>query len=170
MGRGALPKSLPPQIFMLATWSYKDRDTPFHRLDPRAQIVFVVCALLATVLIWDLRLLIIPLALALAQIALARLTWRDLRRFFLVAGFFIVFLTLLTLLTGRGGVSIYDVEHPIRQWQLFGLTLTLSAERLAFAMTQTDAPIHPGGAADRADLHHPPGLVWRDVPAAWPVR
>lgn len=136
MGRGALPKSLPPQIFMLATWSYKDRDTPFHRLDPRAQIVFVVCALLATVLIWDLRLLIIPLALALAQIALARLTWRDLRRFFLVAGFFIVFLTLLTLLTGRGGVSIYDVEHPIRQWQLFGLTLTLSAERLAFAMTQ----------------------------------
>jgi energy-coupling factor transport system permease protein len=121
---------------MLATWSYKDRDSLVHRLDPRARIVFVVCALLATVLIWDLRLVLIPLALAVAQIVLARLTWRDLRRFFLVICFFIVFLTLLTLLTGRGGVSVYEVEHPIGQWRLFGLTLTLSAERLAFAVTQ----------------------------------
>jgi energy-coupling factor transport system permease protein len=121
---------------MLATWSYKDLDTPIHRLDPRARIVFVVCVLLATVLIWDLRLLLIPLALALGQIFLARLTWRDLRRAVLLIGFLIVFLTLLTLLTGRGGVDVYDVEHPIGQWRVFGLTLTLSTERLAFAMTQ----------------------------------
>ena len=68
---------------MLATWSYKERNTIIQRLDPRARIVFATCLLLATVLIWDLRLLLVPLALALAQLALARLTWRETRRFWL---------------------------------------------------------------------------------------
>ena len=121
---------------MLATWSYKERDTVIQRLDPRARIVFATCLLLATVLIWDLRLLLVPLALALAQLALARLTWRETRRFWLAISFFMVFLTLLTLLTGRGGVDVYRVEHPIGQAHIFGLAVTISAERLAFAAAQ----------------------------------
>ena len=121
---------------MFATWSYKERDTLIQRLDPRARIIFTICALLATVLIWDLRLLLIPLGLAVAQLALARLTWRETRRFWLLIGFFIVFLTLLTLVTGRGGVGIYSVEHPIWQGRILGLPYMISAERLAFALAQ----------------------------------
>lgn len=121
---------------MLATWSYKDRDTLVQRLDPRARIIFTICMVLATVLIWDLRLLLVPFGLALGQLALARLAWREVRRFWLVIGFFMVFLTLLTLLTGQGGVGVYNVEHMIWQGRILGLPLTLSAERLAFAATQ----------------------------------
>src|SRR5262245_6871168 len=103
---------------MIATWSYKERDTIIERLDPRARIIFTLCMLLATILLWDLRLLLVLFAIAVGQLLLARLTWRELRRFALVVGFFIVFLTLLTLLTGRGGASLYDVEHVIWQGQL----------------------------------------------------
>jgi energy-coupling factor transport system permease protein len=121
---------------MLASWSYKDRDTIIQRLDPRTRVIFLICATLATVLIWDLRLLLIPFGLALAQLVLARLTWRELRRFWIAISLFIVFTTVLTLLTGRGGVGVYEVEHPIWQGRLFGLGYMFSAERLAFALAQ----------------------------------
>jgi energy-coupling factor transport system permease protein len=121
---------------MIATWSYKDRDTFVQQLDPRARFIFVGCASLATVLVWDLRLTLISFGLALAQLFLARLTWRELRRFWLVVGFLIMFLTLLTLLTGRGGAGVYEVEHMIWQGRVLGLPISISAERLAFALTQ----------------------------------
>jgi energy-coupling factor transport system permease protein len=121
---------------MIATWSYKDRDTIVQRLDPRARVIFTGGILLATILLWDLRLLLVLFAIALAFLFSARLAWRELRRFCLLVGFFIVFLTLLTLLTGRGGAAIYDAEHPIARARLFGLAFTFSAERLAFALTQ----------------------------------
>jgi energy-coupling factor transport system permease protein len=121
---------------MLATWSYKERDTLVQRLDPRARIIFVFCVTLATVLTWDARLLLIPFGLAVLQLILARLTWRETRRFWLTISFFIVFLTLLTLLTGRGGVGVYSAEHPLWQGHILGLPLRISAERLAFAASQ----------------------------------
>src|SRR5690349_19305314 len=106
---------------MLATWSYKDRDMVIQRLDPRSRVIFLFCATLATVLIWDLRLLLILFGLALAQLLLARLTWRELRRFWIAAGLFIIFTTMLTLLTGRGGAGVYTIEHPIWRGRLLGL-------------------------------------------------
>jgi energy-coupling factor transport system permease protein len=121
---------------MIATWSYKERDTVIQRLDPRARVIFTLCMLLATVLLWDLRLLLVLFAIAVGQLLLARLAWREIRRFGLVVGFFIVFLTVLTLLTGRGGAGVYAVEHPIWQGRLLGLTVTISPERLAFALAQ----------------------------------
>src|SRR5262249_59309650 len=105
---------------MLATWSYKERDTVVQRLDPRARVIFMITTSIATVLVWDLRLVLIPFVLTLAELFLARLSWRELRRFVLVAGAFISFLTLLTLLTGRGGAGIYTVEHAIWQGRLLG--------------------------------------------------
>lgn len=121
---------------MLANLSYKERDTLIQRLDPRARLIFAACAVLATVLLWDLRWLLALLALALGQFLLARLTWRETRRFWLFVTTIFVVLTLLTLLTGRGGVGVYARETPIWQGRALGLTLTLSAERLAFAAAQ----------------------------------
>jgi energy-coupling factor transport system permease protein len=121
---------------MLATWSYKQRDTIVQRLDPRARVIFMIVSSIATVLIWDLRLVLIPFALTLAELILARLSWRELRRFVLVAGMFIGFLTLLTLLTGRGGAGMYTAEHVIWQPRFLGLPIIISAERLALAATQ----------------------------------
>src|SRR5262245_25144175 len=121
---------------MLATWSYKERATFIQRLDPRTRIIAMFVLSLATVMVWDLRLALIPFGLTLLALYFARLRWHEVRRFVLVISIFIVFLTLLTLLTGRGGVDVYDIEHPIWQGRLLGLTVTISAERLAFALTQ----------------------------------
>jgi energy-coupling factor transport system permease protein len=121
---------------MLATWSYKERDTIIQRLDPRSRVIFMIATLFATVPIWDLRLVLIPFALTIAELILARLTWRELRRFVLFVSAFVTFLTLLTLLTGRGGTGVYTAEHVIWQGHLLGLPIVISAERLAFAATQ----------------------------------
>src|SRR5690349_9847557 len=117
---------------MLATWSYRERPTFIQRLDPRARIIAMFALTLATAMIWDLRLTLIPFGLTLLALYLARLTWKEVRRFVIVVSFFIGFLTLLTLLTGRGGVSVFDVEHPIWHGRMLGLTITISVERLAF--------------------------------------
>lgn len=121
---------------MLASWSYKDRDTIVQRIDPRARVIFMFVTSVAIVFVWDLRLVLIPFALTLAELILSRLSWRELRRFVLVASAFIGFLTLLTLLTGRGGAGIYTVEHVIWRARFLGLPIVISAERLALAATQ----------------------------------
>jgi energy-coupling factor transport system permease protein len=121
---------------MLATWSYKERPTFIQRLDPRARIIAMFTLSFATAMIWDLRLVLVPFAITLLALYLARLTWRESRRFIVFISFFIVFLTLLTLLTGRGGIEVINTEHPIWQGRLLGLTVTLSVERLVFALTQ----------------------------------
>ncbi len=121
---------------MLATWSYKDRDTIIQRLDPRTRVIFMIATMFATVLVWDLRLVLIPFALTIAELVLARLSWRELRRFVLFVSVFITFITILTLLTGRGGTGIYTAEHVIWQGRLLGLPIVISAERLAFAAAQ----------------------------------
>ena len=121
---------------MLATWSYKERATFIQRLDPRARIIAMFTLSFATAMVWDMRLTLVPFAITLLALYLARLTWREMRRFVVVISFFIVFLTLLTLLTGRGGIDVFDIEHPIWQGRLLGLMVTISAERLAFALTQ----------------------------------
>jgi energy-coupling factor transport system permease protein len=121
---------------MLATWSYKDRDTVVQRLDPRTRVIFMIGTMFATVLLWDLRLVLILFGLTIAALFLARLSWRELRRFVLFVIAFVSFLTLLTLLTGRGGVEVYSVEHVLWQSRFLGLPIVISAERLAFAATQ----------------------------------
>ena len=121
---------------MLATWSYKERDTLIQRLDPRTRVIVMLALMFATVLVWDLRLALIPFALTIAELFLARLSWRELRRFVLFVIVFITFITLLTLLTGRGGTGVYTTEHTIWQGRLLGLPIVISAERLAFAASQ----------------------------------
>ncbi len=136
---------------MLVNWAYVERDTVIHRFDPRARILFMLCALTAVgfipgtrtgVGLWDARLVAGFLALALAQVFLARLSWHQTRRFWIVITIVAVVLSLVTLLTGRGAVGTYDTaaEHIIwaptlrlGSWQW---ALSLSAERLAYLVTQ----------------------------------
>jgi energy-coupling factor transport system permease protein len=135
---------------MLVNWAYVERDTIIHRIDPRARIIFMLCALIAVgfvpfgtgVGIWDARLVLFFLGLSLLQIFLARLTWQQTRRFWIVITVVGVVLSLITLLTGRGAVGTYDLsaQHPF--WSpsvtLFGnqLTFVLTVERLVFLVVQ----------------------------------
>ncbi len=129
---------------MLIAWKYRERDTIIQRLDPRARIIFMLAMLFSVIQFWDLRVILGFLALALAQYFLARLTWRDTRRSWLLISILIVFMTILTFLTGRGGVATaYLEEHvltqlgplslPIVGWSL---TIAISVEKTIFAITQ----------------------------------
>lgn len=127
---------------MLVSWRYRPRPgSVVQSLDPRAWMIFFACFLVATVMTWDLRLLLPLLAIALFFILTSRLTWRDTRRAWLFICGFVVFFSVLTLLTGRGGVEHYTVEHVITTvrlpFRLFGWTPTLvvSSERLLFSLS-----------------------------------
>jgi energy-coupling factor transport system permease protein len=129
---------------MLIAWKYRERDTIIQRLDPRARIIFMLAMLFSVIQFWDLRITLGFLALALAQYFLAKLTWRETRQSWLLISILIVFMTILTFLTGRGGVAYaYFEEHvltrlgplslPIVGWSV---TIDLSVEKTIFALTQ----------------------------------
>ncbi|MFQ5612487.1 MAG: energy-coupling factor transporter transmembrane component T family protein [Anaerolineae bacterium] len=125
---------------MLVSWRYRERDTLIQSLDPRARIIFLLCAFFSIIQFWDLRYVLGFLVLALVQMALARLSWQETRRFWFIILIIVTVLSLMTALTGRGGVNIYTEEHPLWQgeFNLFGGTFTpaISAERLTFLATQ----------------------------------
>lgn len=129
---------------MLIAWRYRERDTIIQRLDPRARIIFMLAMLFSVIQFWDLRILLLFLGVAALQYALARLTWRETRRAWILISFIILFMTILTFFTGRGGVATaYHEEHLIRRlgplslpivgWQI---SLNITAEKAAFALSQ----------------------------------
>ncbi len=129
---------------MLIAWRYRERDTIIQRLDPRARLIFMLAALFSIIQFWDLRIMLLFLGMALLQYRLAKLTWRETRRVWIVISFIIMFMTTLTFLTGRGGVAFaYHEEHLIRRlgplvvpvvgWQLY---LDVTAEKTIFAVSQ----------------------------------
>lgn len=136
---------------MLVNWAYVERDTVIHRLDPRARIIFMLAALIAVGFVpgggtsigyWDARFLLGFLLLSFAQIFLARLTWKQTRRFWIVITIVAVVLSLITLLTGRGSAGLYDPANQHTIWEpsltIFGrqLSFRLSAERFMLLISQ----------------------------------
>jgi energy-coupling factor transport system permease protein len=129
---------------MLIAWKYRERDTIIQRLDPRARIIFMLAMLFSVIQFWDLRITLGFLTLALTQYFLAKLTWRDTRRAWLLISILIVFMTILTFLTGRGGVATaYFEEHVLTQLGPLSLpivgwsfTIAISVEKTIFAITQ----------------------------------
>ena len=127
---------------MLVTWRYRERKSIIQAFDPSAWIVFYVCFIFGTLFFWDLRILAFFMALALLVVLRSGITWQESRRAWLFIGAFIIFFTLLTFLTGRGGMEVYDVEHTITtlraKFSIFGWrpTLTITVERLMFAASQ----------------------------------
>ena len=129
---------------MLIAWSYRERDTIIQRLDPRARIIFMLAMLFSIIQFWDLRILLCFLGIAVLQFALAKLTWRETRRAWILISFIILFMTAMTFFTGRGGVGYaYHEEHLIRRlgpltvplvgWQI---AINVTAEKTIFALSQ----------------------------------
>ncbi len=126
---------------MLIAWRYRERDTLIQRLDPRARLIFMLCATGATYMLWDIRWVVPMFALALAQYLLARIPFRQARTFWLVIGLLAVSLSVLTALTGSRLTGYVTELHPIyegRSFRVLFWTLTprLSAEQVAFLAVQ----------------------------------
>lgn len=121
---------------MLVAWKYKERGTWYQQLNPRVRLVVILALMLAVIQIWDLRLLLGFFALASLHYLAAGLTWRETWRIWLVLGSFISFITLLTFLTGRGGLNVFEDTTLLWQGQGWLGWLTVSVERLTFATSQ----------------------------------
>jgi len=127
---------------MLVTWRYRKRKSFIQWFDPRAWIIFYGCYLASTLFFWDIRFLLLFLAISVIVLLTSGVTWKEIRRAFLfIIGFVFVF-TILTFLTGRGGSEVYQQEHIIREFRasfsIFGWTpaLRVTIERTFFAVSQ----------------------------------
>lgn len=129
---------------MLIAWRYRERNTIIQRLDPRARIIFMLTMLFSIIQFWDLRILLVFLGIALLQFFLAKLTWRETRRAWILISIIILIMTTLTFFTGRGGIQYaYTEEHLIKQlgplslpivgWQI---SVDISVEKIIFAVSQ----------------------------------
>jgi energy-coupling factor transport system permease protein len=127
---------------MLVTWRYRKRKSLIQSFDPRAWIIFYGCFMVSSVLFWDLRFLAPLLVIALVVVFTSGIKWREMYRAWLFLGGFIVFFSLLTFLTGRGGMELYTEEHLITSlsapFTIFGWrpTLNITVERIFYALSQ----------------------------------
>jgi energy-coupling factor transport system permease protein len=139
-----MPRLHPKDDDMLIAWRYRERDTIIQRLDPRARIILMLAMLFSIIQFWDLRIMLLFLGVAALQFGLARLTWRETRRVWILISFIIFIMTTLTFLTGRGGVATAYTEEqlihrlgplslPIVGWQL---KLDITAQKTIFAVSQ----------------------------------
>jgi len=127
---------------MLVTWRYRERNTIIQRLDPRTRFIFMLCMMFSLILYWDLRFILFFFVLAVSQMILARLTWQETKRFWIIITIIATALSLMTALTGRSSTGVYTETYPDPLWQtqftLFGSTFMprLSVERAAFLIAQ----------------------------------
>lgn len=127
---------------MLVTWRYRKRKSLIQSFDPRAWIIFYGCFMASSILFWDLRFLIPLLAIALVVVFTSGIKWSEMSRAWLFIGSFVIFFSLLTFLTGRGGMEFYTEEHLITSlgapFTIFGWrpTLNITVERTFYALSQ----------------------------------
>jgi energy-coupling factor transport system permease protein len=127
---------------MLVTWRYRPRNSLVQSFDPRAWIIFFLCFMGATLMVWDLRALTPLLIIALLCIFTSGITWQESRRAWLFMGGFIIFFSVLTFLTGRGGIEHYGDEHVITTlyapFTVLGWLpkIDITVERAMFALSQ----------------------------------
>jgi len=126
---------------MLVTWRYRKRRSLIQSFDPRAWIIFYLCFMGAVISVWDLRALLVLLAMALGVVLTSGIRWHEMRRAWLFIGGFVFYFSLFTFLTGRGGVEFYREEHLIRNlvapFVLFGWqpVIHVTAERAFYALS-----------------------------------
>ena len=88
---------------------------------------------------WDFRYLCGLLIIALLAVFTSGVRWHEMARTWLFIGGFVIFFSLLTFLTGRGGMELYSSEHLLASlaapFSILGWTPTLaiSAEKTMYA-------------------------------------
>jgi len=127
---------------MLVAWRYRKRNSLIQWFDPRAWLIFYLCFLFSTLSTWDIRILTPFFVIAMVWILTSGLKWKEISRPFIFIGMFVIFFTVLTFLTGRGGQELYKTEHLIRSYAapftILGWrpTLDVTVERTFFAVSQ----------------------------------
>jgi energy-coupling factor transport system permease protein len=114
---------------MIAHFSYVERDSPIHRLDPAAKVIFMFCYIFSVALFFDIRVLAALLLVGFTYYRLSRLRWAETRRAWtFVLVFVLVFVGVSAVLWGGGRSG--EETHVIGSGP-FGLLLTW--EKLYYA-------------------------------------
>lgn len=129
---------------MLISLSYRPRGSLIEKFDPRARWIFAFAFLFGIVQFWDARFLLFFFLLAVAQYALARLTWRETRKAWLLLTIIISTMVIVnTLITSSGTIgSVMEGGHPVISFTInfpftgWRLPFVLTVERLWFALSQ----------------------------------
>ena len=128
---------------MLVAWRFRKRDNSLIQwFDPRAWIRFYLCFLVSTLASWDIRFLLPFFVISIVVLITSGVKWHEIKRAFLFIVGFVLFFSILTFLTGRGGTEVYKTEHLIRQFKasfsILGWTPTLdiTVERAWFGVCQ----------------------------------
>jgi energy-coupling factor transport system permease protein len=126
---------------MIVAWRYRKRDSLLQSFDPRAWVIFFMCFLASTLCFWDIRFLAFFFLIALVTIFTSGIRWNEMAKAWLFIMGFIVFFSVLTFLTGRGGMELYSAEHSWAKFtatfQIFGWTpvLNITAEKTMYALS-----------------------------------
>lgn len=112
---------------------YLGRGSWLARRDPRVLVLVVVLFILAAIQVWDGRIMVLLLVLALAYYRAAGIRFRDVRRNWIAALTLLTIVVLVnTILTGNRLEGM--VVHPFFTLPLIGTVV--SAESLTYAVTQ----------------------------------
>ncbi|MEA2574026.1 MAG: energy-coupling factor transport system permease protein [Chloroflexia bacterium] len=114
---------------MIARFTYVNRPSPIHRLDPAAKVVFLLCYIFSIVLFLDVRALAVMLLIGIVYYRLTGLKWQETRRawkFILI--FALIFIGISAVLWGGG----QTVAEPHIIWQ-GPLGFDLTWEKLYYA-------------------------------------
>ncbi len=126
---------------MLVAWRYKQRNSLLQSFDPRAWIIFFICFLASTLCFWDFRFLSFFFIIALTSVFASGIPWKDMSKAWIFIIGFILFFSVLTFFTGRGGMELYDEEHSLVKlvaiFNIFGWqpTINISAEKTMYALS-----------------------------------
>lgn len=125
---------------MLVTWRYRPRKSIIQWFDPRAWLIFYACFLACTLLFWDVRYLAVFASISLLVLLTSGIRFNEMRRPLLFIAIFGIFYSLLTFLTGRGGMEVYQSEHLIARLEagftIFGWrpVLNITLEKAFFSL------------------------------------
>jgi energy-coupling factor transport system permease protein len=87
---------------VLVSFSYRFRDSLIEKIDPRARWIVSLLIMATAVLMWDIRFELCFFALALLQVFLSRITWKETRRAWLFMFLLVTSMVLFNVLLTRG--------------------------------------------------------------------
>lgn len=129
---------------MLVTWAYHFRNSVMEKIDSRARWIFSILFLFTITMYWDWRFLLIFFAIAWIWYALARISFKETRRAWILVSILLFSMIVVnTIITGGGasGVvqcpchTLFTIEFtiPFTHWTI---NFTLTIERLWFGFCQ----------------------------------
>ena len=114
---------------------YLGRGSWLARRDPRVLILIVVLYIFTVLQVWDLRVVLLLLLLAVAYYGTASIPWRHIRRNWVVAFSFIGTLVLVNAILGGGVTSEVSIDEAHVLFRLPILGTPMSAESITLAVT-----------------------------------